>query len=532
MRQPYFIELSLAEYFLCDKFRIAIVLVFAVLFFPPALVLVEDLNLISAFETDPGSIFGSLNTMLSLDNFYNQNAGYHSKHYGWSFHIWFFWLVLPVKAISFLFGFDELPNIYLFYRVIHFSLSLLTALLFYEVAKKISTESGIIIARCLTLLFVVSPFSFFFYFVHPEVAGLMYFLAAFLLFSQNTKTFDKKWERGFIAIVTLCALSKQVFLIICLPMAFVYLWRKWFITYEGEQLKVKLQWFCRAVGFSILVFFLVHPMAFFEFGVFFKTQVGTFNHFSSKEEVSFIDNLLKWLVILKDQTFYLLLLGLGVIASILNIIRTKFQPNHFQSDYVLVLTGIVFIIAVAAGNNSNFSKHYMYPLVPILLLQIPFAISEIGYVFRKRFNRFFEASTFYIFVVAFIGSFYSTVDLLLYRMDYRNTPAYHTFAYVKDLTKTLDVRLAHDHFVAFPGHTVSSCSYWQQCSTLQGLAAFAPNYILLRANPIWPGYKEHENLIAYAQSNNFTELDRIEVGKRQGLMMESDGDTIRVFQSK
>ena len=60
-----------------------LVLIFSVLYLPQAFVMFQDINLISAFEVDPGSMIASINDLFQTP-IYNMMNGYHSKFYGWT----------------------------------------------------------------------------------------------------------------------------------------------------------------------------------------------------------------------------------------------------------------------------------------------------------------------------------------------------------------------------------------------------------------------------------------------------------------
>ena len=66
-----------------SPYRIFLIAIYTVLFLPHVFVLVKDLGLISAFETDPGSIIDSIIGLFQHP--YNMNKNFHSWLYGWTY---------------------------------------------------------------------------------------------------------------------------------------------------------------------------------------------------------------------------------------------------------------------------------------------------------------------------------------------------------------------------------------------------------------------------------------------------------------
>ena len=84
---------SLLHYF-SSPYRIILVIIFAVLFFPHVFAVVNDLGFIAAYETDPGSIIQSI---LSLyQHSYNMNEAFHSRYYGWTYYAINYVLLMPI----------------------------------------------------------------------------------------------------------------------------------------------------------------------------------------------------------------------------------------------------------------------------------------------------------------------------------------------------------------------------------------------------------------------------------------------------
>ena len=87
-------------------FKLFLFLIFSILFLPQTFILNEDINLIFAFEVDPGSIIISINNLFNIP-YYNMFNGYHTTYYGWTYASLTFLFLLPFKLIFFIFKIES-----------------------------------------------------------------------------------------------------------------------------------------------------------------------------------------------------------------------------------------------------------------------------------------------------------------------------------------------------------------------------------------------------------------------------------------
>ena len=87
-------------------YKFLIFLIFAILFLPQTFILNEDINLVLAYEVDPGSIISSINTLFNFP-YYNMFNGYHTTYYGWTHASLTFLFLLPFKFIFFIFKIES-----------------------------------------------------------------------------------------------------------------------------------------------------------------------------------------------------------------------------------------------------------------------------------------------------------------------------------------------------------------------------------------------------------------------------------------
>ncbi len=95
-----------------DKLTALLIFLFTALYLPHTFILNEDLGLLMAFETDPGTIS---ETIIGLLDNYNFHDHYHSRTYGWTYYLINTILLTPVKAILDIFNFANSQAILLFF---------------------------------------------------------------------------------------------------------------------------------------------------------------------------------------------------------------------------------------------------------------------------------------------------------------------------------------------------------------------------------------------------------------------------------
>ena len=193
-------------------FKLFLFLIFSILFLPQTFILNEDLNLVSAHEADPGSIIASINNLFNFP-YYNMFNGYHTTYYGWTYASLTFLFLLPSKLIFFIFKIESLSFTIFLIRFAFYLIGLFSALILFRLCKKVLGTKNLVISFFIAILFIFSPFSNLFYFIHPETTGILFtFLAVNYLFDYENKSQKKFYYYSLICLV-LATLSKQQFFI-------------------------------------------------------------------------------------------------------------------------------------------------------------------------------------------------------------------------------------------------------------------------------------------------------------------------------
>src|SRR5215213_3547396 len=212
------IKVKDVQSFISSPYRIVLIVLFTILFLPHVFVAVEDISLLRAYEVDPGSIVASIESLYQRPSFYNMNAPYHSRFYGWTYYWINFILVAPVYILTTL---RLLQGYYFFLvsiRLVLFLLGLASLLAFSEVAKRFLKHD--LLAFAAGLLYIASPaVSKFFYFIHSETTGLLFLFLGILCLHKfhEQAARDFRWYTLGLLFLTLSILSKHIFLFTALP---------------------------------------------------------------------------------------------------------------------------------------------------------------------------------------------------------------------------------------------------------------------------------------------------------------------------
>ncbi|MEM6811420.1 MAG: hypothetical protein AAF549_03025, partial [Pseudomonadota bacterium] len=163
-----------------------LIFLFSVVYLPLAFLLVEDLGLISAFEVDPASHISAVESLLKT---YNMHESYHSKYYGWTYFGINFFLLVPIKLFTVLFGIESNFFLYFGIRFILFSIGLASLVAFYYVI--VNFFKSHVIAFIAGLLYVFNSVGYkYFYIIHPETTGILFIFLAVLALQNFVKNPD------------------------------------------------------------------------------------------------------------------------------------------------------------------------------------------------------------------------------------------------------------------------------------------------------------------------------------------------------
>lgn len=496
---------SLAQYL-----KIGLAVIFSVLYLPHAFILIQDINLISAFEVDPGSIIASINDLFNMP-MYNMLNGYHSKFYGWTYFSINFLLLTPLKILLYLFGIKSQTPILFAIKIIYFSIGLLMTLAFYEVLNKLSRNRFLIINFLFSFLFVASSVHYVFYFIHPESTGALFIflgISTLLLFIKESKLL--LYYTGVIFLV-MASLAKQTFFIAALPIFFCFLdvYRR-SININSSSFVTSTHLFKllkNTFYLSLFIFFIIHPYAFFKPIAFLSFQHSLALSFSANGEVSYIDSIYSWINFLKYN--HLMYFSFWSLFFVIPFAFYKYKKTNHYEYFLTVMNGIaaIFIfLFVAYGNRLVFFDNYLFPCYLFLFFNI-FVISHFLIIKTRNykfvfFNEFFHVAFISLFSYFIFTGMKATLTDSLTRLNYKNSIAFRSYDYIKSNIKNGD-KIAHDHFVAVPDYMNNiSCHFWRGCGT-DFIEEFNPNYVIFNPNFSFNGKSiETQRLEKYVKDHN------------------------------
>lgn len=480
---------TVANYFKTNPYRIVLVIIFSVLYLPHAFILISDLNLISAYEVDPGSMIAALEGLFTKP-IYNMMNGYHSRYYGWTYFSINFFLLLPLQLVAAVFKIKSKVFLYFSIKVIFFIIGLISSLLLFEINNFVSNSKNRFVSFLITILYVVSPLSYFFFFIHPETTGGLFFFAAIICLINCFKNFSLRLYYCGIVFLVLSTLSKQIFFFTSLPLIFCFLYS----FYKHTNLKffslLKTKEFLRVgaktLALPILVLFIVHPYSIISFQDFLKYQGELSTSFTKNISVGFTDSLINWFTLIKGDPVMFLLFSLTpvvFVASIYSFVKKTSQRDLFYA--VLCSSALLVLLIVAHGNRLVYLPHYLFPIYLILILNLQIFVNLLTTNISSdpRFirNVFRLSIVFLIAVIAYDS--YQIIPGLYSRLNYKNSSAYISYIYIKNNLTEKD-RVAHDQLITIPVELNQiSCHFWRGCGT-DYIEEFNPNYVIFNAKYI------------------------------------------------
>ncbi len=481
-------------------YKLFLFIIFSITFLPQTFILNEDVNLILAYEVDPGSLIVAINNLFNFP-YYNMFNGWHLNYYGWTYALLTFVFLLPFKFIFYIFNIDPAFFTIFLIRFAFYLIGLFSVFILFRLCRKILGTKNLLISFFLVILFIFSPFNYLFYFLHPETTGILFtFLAVNYLLDYENKSQKKFYYYSFICLV-LATLSKQQFFVSSFFLSFFlfYLFcnknKIFFFSFFlfKELIKVFL--------LSLLIFFLVHPYAFFMPLKFLSAQNDLALSFSNpKNNLNFLGVLTLWTNLYKSNTLFLL----SIILNLLNIIII-FLNKHSSFDkifnFICLLIIAFTLLSFSIGNKANISIVYFQSIYPVIFFQLLLFLKIIfRYNFFSRIQ--FKISFIFILLIFSFYNFSSTAKSLLQRFSYKEGVAYRSYEYIKE-NLSINDKIANDNHVAVPLSLKDiTCHYWQACNTYDKILNFQPNYVaFLDPLPDWPWTENLEGkaLKQYAQ---------------------------------
>ncbi len=512
-----------------------VVLIFSILYLPQAFVMFQDINLISAFEVDAGSIISSMNDLFQSP-IYNMMNGYHSKFYGWTYFSLNFFILSPLKLFLYIFKIKSQAPIFLTIKIIFFLIGLFTTLAFYQVLNKLSKNKNLFINFLFCILFMTSSIHINFYFIHPESTGALFIflgILSLLFFIQDSKL--SLYFTGVIFLV-MASLAKQIFFIAALPILFC------FIEVYRKKINMNYSSFFMSILFfkllkntfylSLLLFFIIHPYAFIRPIDFLKFQYLLSQSFAAAGKVSYLQSINSWVGIIKyDPLMFFSLISLPIIIPFTVFMYKKSNLYEYFLFSMNGIAAIFIFLFVAYGNRLAFYGHYLFPCYLFLFFNIfgivHFLVTRSLKFKFLLFKNFFYISSIVFFLIFIVVGMKSTFHDLLVRLDYKNSIAFKTYEYINNINIRSGDKIVHDHFVAVPFDMNNiSCHFWHGCGT-DYIEEFNPTYVMFNPNFSFNGpHKETLRLRKYVKDHNMKFVSKI-ASRQAGI--NSDDDSVEVW---
>lgn len=500
--------------YLSSPYRIILISIFTILFFPHVFVVVKDINFVKAYEVDPGSIIASI---LSLyQNSYNMNAAYHSSSYGWTYYSINYFLLMPIYLAKVL---KIVTDDYFFFvglRFIFFMIGLSSVFAYFEVAKRILKHT--FLSFMATFLYIASPAVYpNFYFLHPESTGLLFlFIGVLCLLNFNDgKAENYRWYTLGLFSLVLSALSKQVFFITALPVLFLF----YYLYCHHHNISILKFVFSRQFArillsstlLSVFVFFVINPFAFIQPKIFIANQIRVFMN-QTQGSIFHVEAVMKWLeTIKKIPVIYLSIILLPF--TLLGAIIFGRDQKVGKIFYIVNIIGSCFyVIIISVSARYLIQVTYFAPIYPFFVLNL---INIPLYIVRKWniniIKSLFMIPLAYFLFFVLVADFSISIPKGYARLMYKNSHIYKVYSYIEEKIPR-GSKVAYDHHVAIPSDKgITSCHFWQGCGT-DYIEKFQPDYVIFQENWTLNGlpHPQTERLTKYVNDHHFILIDTIE----------------------
>jgi hypothetical protein len=489
---------------------LVLLVVYIVLWLPHVFILNDNLSLVYGFEIDSGT---SMDSIINVLKTYNLNGAYSSTYYGWSFYFIVFLIIKlvmfashvlthfakPIASINRLQLSDNPVWLFTSVRFITFLIGMASLVALYALLKKIFKNRLLSFLGCLFYVFPILGYSMFF-FIHPETTGLLFLEIAILIYlkMREENRGEIAWRQFYIAIVMLAfsAWAKQMFFFTALPVFIVLtleLARVEQTTVFSFVKSFKFLWTVVSTALiGILILFVIHPFAFFNYRYFLNGQLETFKvHATSDLALSFGAAWIVWLKTISSNLLLTLIILLCLISLVVQVIR---QPKN---TFGIIFASSSFVLTAIAISNARYfagSLHYLQPIYPFYAIGAGFAIAALPKLKKSNFIIVTVALG-----IAFGYSFSLTVKedltLSLGRLDYKSSAQYKVYEYInKEIPN--GAKLAISHGVIISSEKKFTVFHWWQ-RKMDDLENFNPDYFVYL-----PGFSINGKLLDYTIAYN------------------------------
>lgn len=498
-------------------YKFLIFIIFFSLYFPQTLLLNEDYNLLMAYEVDPGSIVMSTHQLFNEPK-YNMFNGYHSSHYGWSWFSLCFVFLTPFKILFSLFHIEAHSLINFLIKFLYFTVGLLSSFAVFRLCEKLLNYKNLYIGFLISIIYCLNPLSKFFYFIKPELLGVfMIFLSLIFTIDFYNKGKNKHYFYSLIFLI-LALLSRQQFIFICIVLGFLnfkILCEKKNINFKDKSTYIFItKHFLKIISLFLIIFFLIHPYAFFNPLKFQHYQVGLGRSFGS-DQITFLQSFVEWTKLIKNNFFYIACISIILISFFLNFLIKKEKKIEWQISLSMIITFIVSILFFSYVNRLVINQYYLFVLMPVFIFGI-LTFAKILLIIPIK-NKFLPKIIIIILLIIPLSAYTKpTLEKLNERQAYKQGIQYKAYSYIKK-NLNIDDRVANDHFVVIPlSLSKIECHYWRECNSYERIKSNNPNYVMFKV-PIpvysWSDNPEAKSLKKYAEDNKMKLIKKIKYKK-------------------
>ena len=257
---------------------------------------------------------------------------------------------------------------------------------------------------------------------------------------------------GLLTLV-LSVLSKHVFLFTAIPVIFLFIYfychhhnRSIFGFLISKQFAKAL---LATISFSVFIFFLINPFAFFQPQVFIKNQIGFFSGHTHGSLTSG-EALRKWLEIIKAFP----VIFISLILSPLTLLGAAILGQDQKTGKILYIVNIIgsifFVTIISVSSQLIIFDGYLAPVYPFFILNL---ISIPLYIFRKSnvgFIRFSVIlSLIYVLFFLLVGGFSVSIPAAYTGLCCKDPIVYKSYSYIEEKIPN-GSKIAYDRFVAIP----------------------------------------------------------------------------------
>lgn len=416
-------------------YTIFLVIIFSLVFGHSIFLLNEDHILMAAYELgDAGNIAHAIMSLFDYP-IYNHHNYVILSDYGWVLGDISFVVVLLLKFIGQFMGFYDQPifgvvdDQVIFngvIRAVNFAFAMISVVLFFRLSVLLFEDKRVSLVASLFFMFVpwAAVYS---YWLHPDASGMVFMMIALLSVVKFVKR-EQKPSYFFVALASLelATLSKPSYLFISLPILLVF----WVSYCEKNHLRYLTFLFSRqffqiwvlSLLMVIFILLVVHPYLILEFSLAYNIQRFLFDIYQNH---SVTQSFYHWFKVYKNEPlvyFNVLLLYLLIIPW---LVKDKFSVSFLFVISVLFCN--VFLLIVVWGMKYTVTARYIYPIVPLLILNIvAFVIFIWNGLSSKHYLKIFFVGlgVFYLLTIFMKNSLVVTNSLLA-RAAYQYSTLYH-----------------------------------------------------------------------------------------------------------